>query len=254
LIVLRLERAIYLSLAILAVVVYWRSIGFVYGWLPIVYCSGPTQAFFDWYSLMAISPLIPFVGMIVALLLARLGVLMVVRTIVAATSTIAGFVIARIFSEMMMPLAWGDCVCCGGPAPSGPREMQPPLILRFSPSARSAFAVGALVVMSLVALAILIAEFRIKDRRVARVAMTAASLAIFFCAGWILARAPGFVWWTDGWRYVALMCGMGATACLAGSVSIVRKSIGASVPAVIFVALSYVVIYRAVDFFAMIAR
>ena len=88
---LRLERAIDLSLTVLAVVIYWRSVVFVYGWLPIVYCASPTQALFDWYSLLAIAPLIPFVGMIVALLLARRGMLPVVRGIVSL------FVISKFF-------------------------------------------------------------------------------------------------------------------------------------------------------------
>ena len=251
---MRLERAIDLSLTVLAVVIYSRSVVFVYGWLPIVYCAGPTQAFFDWYSLLAIAPLVPFVGMIVALLLARRGMLPVVRGIVAAASTIAGVVIARIFSEMMIPGAWGDCICCGGPSPSGPRDMQPPLVLQLSPVARTRAATGALVVMTLVTLAILIAENRGTDRRLRYLTIVAVSLTVFFCAGWFVARAPGFIWWTNGWRYIAVMCGIASIACVAGSVSIVRKSIVAFVAALVFVALSYVVIYRAVDFFAMMDR
>jgi hypothetical protein len=200
--VLRLERAIYLSLTVLAVVVYWRSAVFVYRWLPIVYCGGASQSFFDWYSLFVIAPIVPFVGLVLALLLARRSVLTIVRVIVAATSTIAAVVIARIFGEMMTPGAWGDCICCGGTPPLGPRDIHPPLVLQLSPVARTSVAIGILLVMVLGTLAILIAELREKDRLRYLVSF-AVSLAVFFCAGWWIVSAPG-IRLVD--RRVALRC------------------------------------------------
>ena len=248
---LRLERAIYLSLTVLAVFVYWRSVVFVYRWLPIVYCGGASQSFFDWYSLFVIAPIIPFVGMVLALLLARRSVLTIVRATVAATSTIAAVVIARIFGEMMIPGAWGDCICCGGTPPAGPRDIQPPLVLQLSPVARTNVAIGILVVMLLATLALLIAELRGTDRLRYLVSF-AVSLIVFFCAGWLVVRAPGFVWWTYGWRYVAVMNGIASIACAVGAVAIVRKSVGAFVAALVLMTLSYVVIYHAISFFGMI--
>ena len=108
--------------------------------------------------------------------------------------------------------------------------------------------------MALVTLAILIAENRGTDRRLRYLTIAAVSLTVFFCAGWFVARAPGFSCWVDGWRYIAVMYGIASIACVAGSVSIVRKSIVAFMAALVFVALSYVVIYRAVDLFAMMDR
>jgi hypothetical protein len=250
--VLRLERSIYLSLTVLAVVVYWRSAIFVYRWLPIVYCGGESQSFFDWYSLFVIAPIIPFVGMVLALLLARRSVLTIVRVVVGATSAIAAAVIARIFGEMMIPGAWGDCLCCGGTPLVGPRDIQPPLVLQLSPIARTTAAIAILVVMLLATLAFLIAELRGTDRLRYLVSF-AASLIVFFCAGWWVVRAPGFVWWTDGWRYVAVMSGIASITCAAGAVAIVRKSVGAFVAALLLITLSYVVIYHAISFFGMIA-
>ncbi len=250
---LRLERAIYLSLTVLAVVVYWRSFVFVYRWLPIVFCGGASQPFYDWYSLLVIAPVIPFVGMVVALLLARRGTLTIVRAIVAATSAIAAVVLARIFGEMMTPLAWGDCICCGGPPPPGPRDIQPPLALQLSPAGRTSVAIGILVVMVLATLAILIAELHGTDRRLPYLVFSVVSLAVFFCAGWWIVRAPGFIWWTDGWRYVALMNGIASMACVVAAVAIVRKSVGAFVAALTLITLSYIVIYHAIGFFGMIA-
>jgi hypothetical protein len=250
---LRVERAIYLSLTVLSVVVYWRSAVFVYRWLPIVYCGGPSQSFFDWYSLFVIAPIIPFVGLVLALLLARRSVLTIVRVIVAANSTIAAAVVARIFGEMMIPGAWGDCICCGGTPPLGPRDVQPPFVLQLSPVARTSVAIGILVVMVLGTLAILIAELRGTDR-LRYLASFAVSLAVFFCAGWWIVSAPGFVWWTDGWRYVAVMSGIASMTCAAGAVAIVRKSVGAFVAALVLITLSYVVIYHVISFFGMIDR
>ena len=192
--------------------------------------------------------------MVLALLLAQRSALTIVRGIVAATSAIAAVVVARIFGEMMIPGAWGDCICCGGRPPSGPRDIQPPLILQLSPAARTSIAIGVLIVMLLVTLALLIVELRAADRRLRSLVMTTASLAIFFCAGWLIVRAPGFIWWTDGWRYVAIMCGIASIVCVASSVAIVRKSIPAFSAAVLFVALSYVVTYHAVGFFGMMDR
>jgi hypothetical protein len=250
--VLRLERPMYLSLTVLAVVVYWRSGVFVYRWLPVVYCGGASQSFFDWYSLLVIAPIIPFAGMVLALLLARHGVLTMVRVVVAATSTIAAAVIARIVSEMTTPGAWGDCICCGGPPQLGPRDIQPPLVLQLSPVARTSVAIGILVVMLLATLAILIAELRGTDRLRYLVSF-AVSLAVFFCAGWWIVSASGFVWWTDGWRYVAIVSGIASITCAAGAVAILRKSVGAFVAALVLVTLSYAVIYHVISFFGMIA-
>jgi hypothetical protein len=85
--VLRLERAIYLSLTVLAVVVYWRSAVFVYRWLPVVYCGGASQTLYEWYTLLVIAPVIPFVGMVLALLLGGLGRLHVLRRTSAGRAT-----------------------------------------------------------------------------------------------------------------------------------------------------------------------
>jgi hypothetical protein len=247
------ERAIYLSLTVLAVVVYWRSVVFVYRWLPVVYCGGASQSFFDWYSLFVIAPIIPFVGLVLALLLARRSVLTIVRVMVAANSTIAAAVVARIFGEMMTPGAWGDCICCGRPAPLGPRDIQPPLVLQLSPVARTSVAIGILVVMVLGTLAILIAELRGTDR-LRYLASFAVSLAVFFCGGWWIVFAPGFVWWTGGWRYVAVTTAIASMTCAAGAVAIVRKSVGAFVAALVLITLSYAVIYHVISFFGMMDR
>ena len=106
--------------------------------------------------------------------------------------------------------------------------------------------------MVLGTLAILIAELRGTDRLRYLVSF-AVSLAVFFCAGWWIVYAPGFVWWTDGWRYVAVMSGIALMTCAAGAVAIVRKSVGAFVAALVLITLSYVVIYHVISFFGMIA-
>jgi hypothetical protein len=152
----------------------------------------------------------------------------------------------------MIPGAWGDCICCGGTPPAGPRDIQPPLVLQLSPVARTIVAIGILVVMLLATLAFLIAELRGTDRLRYLVSF-AVSLIVFFCAGWWVVRAPGFVWWTDGWRYVAVMSGIASITCAVGAVAIVRKSVGAFVAALVLITLSYFVIYHAISFFGMIA-
>ena len=250
---LRVERAIYLSLTLLAVFVYWRSFVFVFRWLPIVYCGGATQTFFDWYSLLVIAPVIPFVGFFMALLLARRSVLTIVRGIVAALSAVAAAVIARIFGDMMTPGAWGDCICCGSPTPMGPRDIHPPLVLQLSPNVRSALAIAVLVVMSVATLAMAIAELRGDEKRIRYLALSAASLLVFFCAGWLITRAPYFIRWDDLWRYVVAMNAIASIACVISGVTMARKSIGAFAAAVLMIVLSYTAIYHAVGFFAMVA-
>jgi hypothetical protein len=144
-------------------------------------------------------------------------------------------------------------MCCGGPPPAGPRDIQPPLALQLSPVARTNVAIGILVVMLLATLAILIAEFRGTDRRLRYLVLFVVSLVVFFCAGWWIEGASGFIWWTDGWRYVAIMNGIASITCVVSTVAIVRKSIGAFVAAMALIMLSYIVIYHAIGFFEMIA-
>ncbi|HEY8181164.1 MAG TPA: hypothetical protein VII32_02910, partial [Thermoanaerobaculia bacterium] len=127
-----------------------------------------------------------------------------------------------------------------------------PLALQLSPVARTNVAIGILVVMLVATLAILIAEFRGTERLRYLVSFVV-SLVVFFCAGWWIEGASGFIWWTDGWRYVAIMNGIASITCVVSTVAIVRKSIGAFVAAMALIMLSYIVIYHAIGFFEMIA-
>ena len=67
-----------------------------------------------------------------------------------------------------------------------------------------------------------------------------------------VAFLPGFSWWTDGWRYVAVLDAIASVACVVASVAIARKSINAFIVAIALMTLSYAVIYHAIGFFGMI--
>ena len=251
---LRVERAIYLSLTMLAVFVYWRSFVFIFRWLPIVYCGGTTQTLFDWYSLMITGPLVPFAGFFLALLLARRNILTVVRRIIAAATAGAAGIIARIFEGMMIPGIWGDCQCCGPPPTNGPRDIRLPFVIQIPPAARSWVAISVIGIMCIGTLAILIAELRAVDRRGQYFAVVAVSLLIFSCAGWLITRAPYFIRSDVEWRYAVILTAIAAIACLPGAVTMARKSIGSLAAAFLLIVISYVTIYHAVGFFTMVAE
>lgn len=79
------------------------------------------------------------------------------------------------------------------------------------------------------------------------------SLAICWIGGWLIVRAPGFIWWDAGWRYVAFMNAIASVACVVAIVAVARRSISSLATALLVIALSYSVVYHAVSLFGLIA-
>lgn len=235
-------RAIALAAAAVGVVLYFRSLDFLFHWLWMVFDRPADQQFYEWLAVLLVAPIIPSASAFLAAILAvkQQRVLSIALICASLVAVVPEWVL---YSDMMTPGIWGDCYGCG-PERHVLGSPTLPLVTRIPYASWPYITYPAAIALALVFITSY--GFLLSSNRANRLqlALGIPALAVLLIGGCIEAHQLLRIGnWFILWRAVSLGTALVTIAAAAAAVAIRRQMLLAALAALLAVVATYAAVH-----------